>query len=376
MKKKIVILGSSGSVGMQTLDIVRANRDEFDVVGLAANRDSEIFKKQVAEFSPEHVFLASTVEDPKRSLAELAALPEADLIVNAVSGCVGFFPAYGACKAGKKMVLANKESIVMAGELIMDLAKKTGAQILPVDSEMSAVWQLGKPAGLPYRSTSDTNINKRSIDSGNGEVGIEKLILTASGGPFYGRTRKELENVTVEQTLRHPTWRMGAKVSVDSATLMNKAFELIEAHWLFGVPMEKIEAVIHRQSLVHGLVQFTDGNMQAVLGAPDMRIPLSYALFLPDRKPNNLPRIDLSKLNLTFEKPDYSILEGPKLACEIMKMGGIMPSSLCIADEEAVNKFLKGEISFLGIYDHIKRSIEKVKNTTLSIEAIKHIIQF
>lgn len=359
-KKKIVILGSSGSVGMQTLDIVRDNRDEFEVVGLAANRDSETFKKQVSEFSPKHVFLDSVAENPKRGLAELAALPEADLIVNAVSGCAGFYPALSACKAGKKMVLANKESIVMAGELIMNLAKKTGAQILPVDSEMSAIWQMGNASALPFRFASDTH--------------IEKLILTASGGPFYGWTRSQLENVTVEQTLRHPTWKMGAKVSIDSATLMNKAFELIEARWLFDIPMEKIEAVIHRQSLVHALVQFKDGNMQAVLGAPDMRIPLAYALFFPARRANSLPRVDLSKLTLNFEKPDYSVLEGPKLACETMKMGGIMPASLCRADEEAVNKFLVGEISFLGIYDHIKRSIEKVKNTTLSIEAIENII--
>ena len=360
-KKKVVILGSSGSVGTQTLDIIRANKDKFEVVGLAANRDSETFKKQVAEFEPKHVFLASAAENPKRGLAELAALPEADLIVNAVSGCAGFYPTLSACKAGKKIVLANKESIVMAGELIMNLAKKTGAQILPVDSEMSAIWQTGKPSGLPFHTDNS---------AGN----IEKLILTASGGPFYGWTRSQLENVTVEQTLRHPTWKMGAKVSIDSATLMNKAFELIEARWLFDIPMEKIEAVIHRQSLVHALVQFKDGNMQAVLGAPDMRIPLAYALFFPARRANSFPRVDLSKLTLNFEKPDYSVLEGPKLACAMMKVGGTMPAFLCKADEEAVNKFLVGEISFLGIYDHIKRSIEKVKNTTLSIEAIENII--
>ena len=266
----------------------------------------------------------SESENPEAALNELVCAPDADLIVNAISGSAGLMPTFAAVKAGKRIALANKESLVMVGELIMELAKKTGAEILPIDSEMSAIWQ-----ALGARKSE-----------------VEKIILTASGGPFWGFSRKKLEGVTAKQALNHPTWDMGQKISIDSATLINKAFEIIEARWLFDVPPEKIDVVIHRQSIVHGMVQFCDGNISAILSQPDMRLAISYALNSPDRAPNNFQRVDFSKLNLTFGKPDYNVLEGLKMAYEVLKAGGIMPAVFCIADEIAVKKFLNGEIPF------------------------------
>lgn len=354
--KNIVLLGSTGSIGAQTLDVVRANPDKFRVLGLCAHKASALFEKQIAEFKPKYILKTSESENPEKALEELIRAPSTDLIVNAISGFAGLMPTYFAVKAGKKIALANKESLVMAGELIMELAKKTGAEILPIDSEMSAIWQ-----ALPAKPLID---HKKSV---------EKIILTASGGPFWGLSRKKLQNVTAEQALKHPTWNMGQKISIDSATLINKAFEIIEARWLFDIPPEKIDVVIHRQSIVHGMVQFVDGNISAILSQPDMRLPISYALNFPDRAPNNFPRVDFSKLNLTFEKPDYSVLEGPKIAYEALKAGGIMPAAFCIADEIAVKKFLNGEIKFLEIYDFIKRSLENVKNVAVSIESIQEL---
>lgn len=352
--KKIVILGSTGSIGTQTLEIVRANPGEFEILGLCAHGNKQLLAEQAAEFKSKHVLLLSEAKNPEQELERLAATAEVDLVVNAISGYAGLLPTYAACKAGKNIALANKESIVMAGELIMPLAKKTGAQIFPIDSEHSAIWQ-----ALAGAKNDD----------------IEKIILTASGGPFWGKNKKELEKVTPEQALNHPTWKMGKKVSVDSATLMNKAFEIIEARWLFDIPAEKIDVSIHRQSIVHSFVQFTDGNMIAVMARPNMSVPISYALFYPNRMGNALPRVDLQNLNLTFEKPDYSLLPGPKLACELLKTGGIMPAALCVADEIAVNKFLNGQMSFLGIYDLINRVIGQIKNEKLSIATLKELPQ-
>lgn len=371
--KHIIILGSTGSIGTQTLDVIRANPDEFCVIGLSAHKNTELFEKQTHEFKPKHMVLTSMSENPNEALSALASAPDADLVVNAISGTSGLTPTFAACKAGKKIALANKESFVMAGELIMDLAGKTGAQILPIDSEMNAIWQI--------------ICHAEPVEA----CDIEKIILTASGGPFWKWKRNELERVTAAQALKHPTWKMGEKISVDSATLMNKAFEIIEARWLFDIPPEKIDVVIHRQSTVHALVQFCDGNTQAILSTPDMRIPISYVLFYPIRpshsKANSLTRpkgaplraqrapsnLNLSELTLTFEKPDYSIFEGPRLAYEVLEAGGIMPAAFCLADEIAVQKFLKGEISFLGIYDFIKRALERVKNMPLSMEALTEL---
>jgi 1-deoxy-D-xylulose-5-phosphate reductoisomerase len=206
--------------------------------------------------------------------------------------------------------------------------------------------------------------------------GIEKIIITASGGPFWKWRKEELKNVTFEQARKHPTWKMGEKVSIDSATLINKAFEIIETRWLFDIPPEKIEVVIHRQSMVHALVQFWDGNTQAVLSPPDMRIPISHALFYPTRAQRALSNLNFSHLQLTFEKPDYSIFEGPKLAYEVLQAGGIMPAAFCLADEIAVTKFRNGEISFLEIYPFIRRALERVKNTALSMEALAELPNF
>lgn len=352
--KKIIILGSTGSIGTQTLDVVRANPNESQILGLSAHSDSALFKEQVAEFKPKYVLKTSESENAEMALRELVCAPDVDLIVNAIGGLAGLMPTYYAVKAGKKIALANKESLVMAGELIMELAKKTGAEILPIDSEMSAIWQ-----AMPAHPSTNPH--------------IEKIILTASGGPFWGFSREKLQTVTVEQALKHPTWNMGRKISVDSATLINKAFEIIEARWLFDIPPEKIDVVIHRQSIVHGMAQFSDGNISAILSHPDMRLPISYALNYPDRAPNNFPRVDFTKLNLTFEKPDYSVLEGPRFAYEVLKAGGIMPAAFCVAGEIAVKKFLNGEIKFLEIYDFIKRSLESVKNVAISIESIKDL---
>lgn len=357
--KRIMLLGSTGSIGTQTLDVIRAQKDKFQVLGLCAHRNSAFLKKQIKEFKPKYVLKTSESENPEAALNELVCAPDVDLIVNAISGYAGLMPTYFAVKAGKNVALANKESLVMAGELIMNLAQKTGAKILPIDSEMSAIWQILSPQ-------SPTTLAEF----------IEKIILTASGGPFWGFLREKLQNVTAQQALKHPTWNMGKKVSIDSATLINKAFEIIEARWLFDIHTSKIDVVIHRQSIVHGMIQFSDGSISAILSQPDMRLPISYALNFPQRLPNNFSRIDFSKLNLTFEKSDYSILEGPKLAREVLQAGGIMPAAFCIADEIAVKKFLNGEIKFLEIYDFIKRSLENVKNVAISMKSVGELKKF
>lgn len=361
--KRILLLGSTGSIGTQTLDVVRAHPGEFKVIGLAAHHNKDLFDEQVKEFNPQYKVLTSEVSDAEKALIDLVCTPEADLIVNAISGFAGLMPTYAAVKAGKKIALANKESLVMAGELIMKLARETGAQILPIDSEPSAIWQCLQCCHPEFIS-------------GSTFVGqIEKIILTASGGPFFGSYRERLTDVTPEQALRHPTWKMGPKITIDSATLMNKAFEIIEMRWLFDIPPGKIDVTIHKQSKVHSFVQFNDGNLAAILAEPDMRVAISYALFYPERVKNNLPRVDLSKLNLTFEKPDYSVLEGPKLACEVLEKGGIMPAVFCAADEVAVKKFLNGEISFLEIYDFVKEALRMAKNEELTIEAVRELIK-
>ncbi|MEK7524661.1 MAG: 1-deoxy-D-xylulose-5-phosphate reductoisomerase [Patescibacteria group bacterium] len=351
--KRIVLLGSTGSIGTQTLDIVRANPGEFEIIGLCAHSNTQLFQQQVREFRPKYVVQTGVSENPGLALASLASVGEADIVVNALAGSSGLLPTLAACKAGKVLAQANKESLVMAGQLIMEMAQKTGAQILPIDSEPSAIWQM--------------------LRHNEPQSGIEKIILTASGGPFWKWKREELMQVSAEQALKHPTWKMGEKVSIDSATLMNKAFEIIETRWLFDVPPEKIDVTVHRQSTVHALVQFCDGNFSAVLSAPDMKIPIAHALFYPQRKPNNFARVDFLQLQWTFEKPDYSLFEGPRLAYEVLAAGGIMPAVFCLADEMAVSQFLQGQISFLEIYDVIKRALDNVKNTECSLEALEEI---
>lgn len=362
--RKVILLGSTGSIGSQVLDVIRLYPDEFHVIGISAYENTALLETQAREFKPKYIVQTGVSENPQQALMALAETPEADFVVNAISGSAGLMPTYAACKAGKKIASANKESLVMAGELLMKLCKETGAEIIPIDSELSAVWQMLKGNRQPSQS---------GTQQATGNSGIEKVILTASGGPFWKWRRKELEKVTVEQTLKHPTWKMGEKVSIDSATLINKAFEIIATRWLFDIPHEKIDITIHRQSIVHALLQFTDGNTLAVMSRPDMRIVIEAALFYPERRQNTLPRLDFSELQLTFEKPDCEIFEGHKLAYDVLKEGGIMPAVFCLADEIAVNKFLEGELSFLGIYDFIKRALERVKNMPLSLETLKAV---
>ncbi|PJC37302.1 1-deoxy-D-xylulose-5-phosphate reductoisomerase [Candidatus Peregrinibacteria bacterium CG_4_9_14_0_2_um_filter_53_11] len=358
--KRIVILGSTGSIGTQVLDVVRAHPDAFEVIGISAYEDSALLERQNQEFKPRYVVQAGISENPTQVLSTLAAVEEADIIVNAIAGSAGLFPTLAAVQAGKTVALANKESLVMAGELVMQTARRMGGRILPIDSEPSAIWQ-----ALLARSEA---VSEPTID------GVEKVILTASGGPFWRWNRQNLEHVTLEEALKHPTWQMGEKISVDSATLMNKAFEIIETKQLFGLQAEKIDVTIHRQSLVHSFVQYDDGNMHAVLAPTDMRIPTHYALFYPNRQKNSLPRIDLSQLTLTFEAPDYSIFEGPKLAYEVIKAGGLMPAIFCLADERAVRRFCDGEIGFLDIYDEIKRALDEARNEELTLDSLRELI--
>lgn len=353
MIKRIVILGSTGSVGTQTLDVVRAHPEEFEVIGLSAHENVVLFDAQVHEFRPRHVLQTATCENPDQALSALASLHEADLIVNAISGHAGLAPTYAACLAGKNIALANKESLVMAGQLIMQTATANGATILPVDSEPAAIWQMLRAAPQNQK--------------------LEKVILTASGGPFWKWKREELVNVEAGQALKHPTWKMGEKVSIDSATLMNKAFEILETSALFELSSSQIDVTVHRQSMVHAMIQWTDGNMSAILSPPDMRIPISCALFYPNSFESKYPKLNLEDLHLSFEKPDYSIFKGPRLAHEVLQEGGILPAALCITDEIAVGKFLRGEIPFLGIYDFIESALSNVKNVALSLDAIREL---
>lgn len=352
--RKIVLLGSTGSIGTQTLDVVRANSGELEVVGLAANSRVSEVEKQVREFKPRYVCmyeadaakdLQERIEDTgirvlsgMEGLLEIVSVPEADTVLTAVVGMIGIQPTIRAIEAGKDIALANKETLVCAGHIIMPLAKKKKVQILPVDSEHSAIFQ-----------------------SLNGEPGdkVEKILLTASGGPFRGKTRKELENMTAADALKHPNWDMGPKVTIDSSSLVNKGLEVMEARWLFGVRLDDIQVVVHPQSIVHSAVQFVDGAVIAQLGVPDMKLPIQYALFYPDRRPMSEKRLDLFELHqLTFEKPDTDTFRGLKLAFDSAFAGGSMPTVFNAANEMAVKRFLKGDIRYLEIYDMIEEAME------------------
>ena len=349
--KKIAILGSTGSIGTQTLDVVREHSDELEVVALAAGRNKERLKEQIREFHPQLVSLSDEkkAEELKEELAgesvevvcgmdgliEVAGIDSADVVVTAVVGMMGILPTMEAIKKGKDIALANKETLVTAGHLIIPMAKKYGVSILPVDSEHSAIFQSlqGEP--------------KKALD---------KILLTASGGPFRGKSAEFLETVTLEDALHHPNWSMGPKITIDSSTMVNKGLEVMEAKWLFGVDYSQIEVVIQPQSIIHSMVQYIDGAIIAQLGTPDMRVPIEYALFYPERRSLSGDRLDFSKLSqITFEKPDYKVFRGLSLAIEAGKTGGTMPTVFNAANERAVAKFLKGEIK----YTDIVRSIEK-----------------
>ena len=349
--KKIAILGSTGSIGTQTLDVVREHSDELQVVALAAGSNKERLKEQIKEFHPKLVSLSDEkkAQELKEELAgeqvevvcgmegliEVAGADSADVVVTAVVGMMGILPTMEAIKKGKDIALANKETLVTAGHLIIPMAKEYGVSILPVDSEHSAIFQ--------------------SLQ-GEPKAALDKILLTASGGPFRGKSAEFLETVTLEDALNHPNWSMGPKITIDSSTMVNKGLEVMEAKWLFGVDYSQIEVVIQPQSIIHSMVQYVDGAIIAQLGTPDMRLPIEYALFYPERRSLSGDRLDFSKLSqITFEKPDYKVFRGLSLAIEAGKTGGTMPTVFNAANERAVAKFLKGEIK----YTDIVRSIEK-----------------
>ncbi|MED3732028.1 1-deoxy-D-xylulose-5-phosphate reductoisomerase [Geobacillus stearothermophilus] len=353
--KYISILGASGSIGQQTLDVMRAHPDKFRLAAASVGKNAEAARKLIAEFSP--VLVAVTDRDAyevlrceysgrtavvygEEGLVEAAICPQADVVVTAVVGSVGLVPTLKAIEAGKTIALANKETLVVAGHLVTAAAKRRGVPLLPVDSEHSAIFQCLQ---------------------GEKREHVEKLILTASGGSFRDRTREELAHVTVEEALRHPNWSMGAKITIDSATMMNKGFEVIEAHWLFGLPYERIEVVLHRESVIHSLVEFRDTSILAQLGTPDMRIPIQYALAYPERLPLAAAKpLDLAALGaLHFAPVDFDRYRCLRFAYEAGKRGGSLPTVLNAANEEAVAAFLAGRIPFLAIEEWIERALER-----------------
>lgn len=346
--KSIAILGSTGSIGTQTLDIVRTNND-LKVVGLSAGNNVDLMEKQVREFKPAIAVMGNeeAAKDLKQRVAdldvkvlagmdgmvEMAVMPNADVLVTAIVGMIGIRPTIAAIKAKKTIALANKETLVTAGHIIIPLAKECGVDILPVDSEHSAIFQ--------------------SMNGENKER-ISKILLTASGGPFRGMKTEELKGKTKYDALKHPNWAMGQKITIDSASLVNKGLEVMEAKWLFGVEREKIQVVIHPQSIIHSMVEYVDGGIMAQLGTPDMRLPIQYALFYPDRRPMESKRVDFFELkNITFEEPDIETFKGLKMAYEAMDIGGSMPTVYNAANEKAVAMFLNEKIHFLDIYDII-----------------------
>ena len=347
-------MGSTGSIGRQTLDVVRALPEEFKVAALAGGKNIDLLAEQIREFRPEAVFSPVLEDQPHvrtrllnnqirfASLEEMASLPDVDRVVVATSGKAGLSPCLSALRHGKSVALANKEVLVMAGELVMLEADKHGAAILPVDSEHSALWQCLRGEG-----------NR-----------VSRLILTASGGPFRKRSKADLAGVTAREALKHPTWAMGPKVTVDSATLMNKGMEIIEAHWLFRIAFDDIQVVVHPESIVHSMVEFVDGSVKAQLSYPDMRLPIQYALSFPERLPGHfVPQMDFAKThNLTFEQPDWEVFPCPRLAVEAAKHGGTYPTALCAADEVAVGLFLADRIGFLDIPRIIEATLARHQN--------------
>ena len=354
--KKIAILGSTGSIGTQTLEVVRENGD-IEVLGLAAGSNIKMLEEQIREFHPQIVAVWSeekadelrvNVADTDTKivagmdgLLEVATMKGTEILVTAVVGMIGIRPTIEAIKAGKDIALANKETLVTAGHIIMPLAKKMGVSILPVDSEHSAIFQ---------------------CLHGENRKEIEKLLITASGGPFRGKTRAELENVTVEQALRHPNWSMGHKITIDSPTLVNKGLEVMEAKWLFGVDLDHIQVVVQPKSIIHSMVEFKDGAVMAQLGTPDMKLPIQYALYYPERRFLAGDRLDFAALaQITFEKPDMDTFLGLPMAMQASRTGGSMPTVFNAANERAVALFLAKKIRFLEIYDVIAGAMEAHK---------------
>jgi len=379
----IALLGSTGSIGRQTLDVVSRLEGRFRIVALGAGQDRDALLAQAASLAVPPLLLALADEDAAVSapddgprvlggeagLVELATHSDVDLVVVATTGHAGFAPTLAALEAGKEVALANKEALVMAGEIVTGLARRKGIRIRPIDSEHSAIWQclVGEPEAAERESTRGA--------SGAWDC-IEKVVLTASGGPFRTWDRDATANATPQQALNHPTWNMGAKVTIDSATLMNKGLEVIEAHWLFGVPFEDIEVVIHPESIVHSMVRFVDGSAKAQLGIPDMRVPIQYALTHPKRYPNPAhPRADWAEIGtLHFEEVDIERFRCLSLAFEAGRLGGTYPTAMAAADEIAVPRFLAGDIRFGDIPGIIEKVLEKHINVAVArpdIAAIK-----
>ncbi|WIF94674.1 1-deoxy-D-xylulose-5-phosphate reductoisomerase [Caminicella sporogenes] len=362
--KRISILGSTGSIGTQTLDIVRNNPDLFKVIAISGNTNIELLRKQIEEFKPKYVAVYDKKNAQKlkeivkndeveilaglEGLNAIAIIDEVDVVVTSVVGNIGLLPTFNAIKAKKTIALANKETLVTAGEIIMNEASKNGVSIIPVDSEHSAIFQ---------------------CLNGNDILNVEKIILTASGGPFRGLKRNDLLSVTSKDALKHPNWNMGKKITIDSATLMNKGLEVIEAKWLFNLEIDQIDVIIHPQSIIHSMVEFIDGSILAQLGIPDMKLPIQYALTYPLRIKSNMSKLDFNQIaSLTFEKPDTNTFPCLKLAYEALKIGGSMPTVLNASNEELVYLFLNGKIGFYDIPDKIEKAMKRhnpIKNPSI-----------
>lgn len=365
--KNIAIIGSTGSIGTQTLDIVRANKD-INVVALAAGNNIELLEKQAREFKPDIIGVwsedkakqlrialsdfAIKIVSGMEGLLEIATYKTVETVVTAIVGMIGIRPTVEAIKSGKDIALANKETLVTAGHIIMPLAKEYGVQILPVDSEHSAIFQC--------------------VHGENNK--ISRLLITASGGPFRGYNKKELENVSLEDALKHPNWSMGKKITIDSATLVNKGLEVIEAKWLFGIEPDNIEVVVQPQSIIHSMVEFEDGSIKAQLGTPDMKLPIQYALYYPERKFLAGERLDFTKMSgITIDVPDRNTFKGLDFAYRAISEGGSMPTVFNATNERAVAMFLNKEIKFLQIYDMIEACMEAHK--TISNPSLEEILE-
>ncbi len=362
MKRKILILGSTGSIGKNCLDVVRANPEKFEVVGLSAQSNVRELAAQIKEFKPKKAAIAHEVAWKElkaavhpatrlfagpHSAAELVEALKPDVVVSAIVGAAGLIPALTAIKQGIRVALANKEPLVMAGKIMMTAAKKHGAQILPIDSEHSAIWQ---------------------CLNGEPRERVNKLMLTASGGPFLRATTADLKKVTIAEALKHPRWKMGPKISIDSSTMMNKGLEVIEARWLYNMPAERIEVIIHPQSIIHSMVEFIDTSVIAQLGLPDMRVPIAYALSYPDRWPApKLAALSLAEVGrLDFFPPDIKRFPCLRLAYEAIRRGGVVPAALNAANEVAVDEFLGGKIRYLDIPRIIEKTIDKTPDMRTS----------
>jgi 1-deoxy-D-xylulose-5-phosphate reductoisomerase len=368
-KKKLVILGSTGSIGTQALEVVRQHPGRFEIAALSAHSNWELLLEQIYEFSPKYALIcnsdhysnirnqvASSVKiiSGEEHLTALATLDEADIILNSLVGFAGFESTLKAIKANKKVALANKESLVVGGRMIMDELKNSNAELIPVDSEHSAMLQ---------------------CLAGEDRDDIEKIIITASGGPFRNHSREQLQTVTLKEALDHPNWDMGAKITIDSSTMMNKGLEIIEAHWLFDIDVEDIEPVIHPQSIIHSIITFKDGSSKAQLGLPDMKVPIIYAFGYPERLTLDSPRMNWNNIHdLRFEPVDFEKFPCVQLAMESIRKGGFAPAVLNASNEVAVERFLNGEIGYIQIPKIVKQSLANIDlNDSLSLERIKEI---